>query len=86
VRKAKGGAISVARRAGRDARVRAAGFEPSDWHERILPGLRARRVTAKDVAAATGLSSISCYRVLSGTQVPAAQHWSSLAELADLTR
>jgi hypothetical protein len=58
---------------------------PARHPSRILPALRASGATAKDVGAATGLTSISCYRVLSGAQVPAAEHWPSLAELTGLT-
>jgi CRISPR-associated endonuclease Cas1 len=81
-RAARGGAISSGRRGARDARLRDAGFEPDDWNDRILPALRGSGATAKDVGAATGLSSISCYRILGGAQMPDARHWPALVRLA----
>jgi hypothetical protein len=78
----KGEAIADARRAGRDARVRAVGYEPSDWERSILPALHASGITPTDIRLATGLSSISCYRLLSGAQVPGVEHWALLAHMA----
>jgi CRISPR-associated protein Cas1 len=86
VRRLKGAAISGGRVAARDARIRAAGWQPEDWEERIRPGLRARGVTAAQVREATGVSLNTAYRALQGRQVPNARHWSALASLAAETR
>jgi hypothetical protein len=84
VRQTKGAAISAGKRAARDARIRAAGWEPEDWERRIQPALRAARVTAAQVIDATGLGVSAAYRALQGRQVPDARHWGTLAELAQI--
>jgi hypothetical protein len=60
----------------------AAGWEPEDWDQRILPALKAAGVTAAQVIDATGLGVNAAYRALQGRQVPNAQHWDALALLA----
>jgi CRISPR-associated endonuclease Cas1 len=78
----KGNAISAGRAAGRDARVRALGWEPEAWETVILTGLRERNVTASQLREATGLSLTSSYRILQGRQVPDASVWPAIAQLA----
>jgi hypothetical protein len=86
VRHAKGTAISAGRRAARDARIRAAGWDPADWEGRIRPALRAAGVTAAQVRDATGLGVSAAYRALQGGQVPDARHWEALAALGGVAR
>jgi hypothetical protein len=86
VREAKGAAISAGRRAARDARIRAAGWEPEDWEERIRPALRAAKVTAAQVREVTRLGVSAAYRALEGRQVPHARHWDALAVLGRVSR
>ena len=68
VRQRKGSAISGGMRAARDARIRAAGWEPEDWESRVRPALRAAGVTAAQVMEATGLRSNAAYRALQRRQ------------------
>jgi CRISPR-associated protein Cas1 len=86
VREAKGSAISAGRRAARDARIRAAGWEPEDLERRIRPALRAAKVTAAQVMDATGLRVSAAYRALEGRQVPNARHWDALAAMGGVAR
>jgi CRISPR-associated protein Cas1 len=86
VRQRKGNAVSEGKRAARDARIRAAGWDPEDWERRIRPALRARRVTAVEICDATGLSLVSAYRALQGRQVPAPRHWLAVAAIAGVAR
>jgi CRISPR-associated protein Cas1 len=84
-REAKGEVISAARRAGYEARIRAAGFDPADWESQILPALRTRRSSAAEVCAATGLGVASAYSILEGRRIPTAEHWRALVGLSKAT-
>jgi CRISPR-associated protein Cas1 len=82
VREAKSKAISAGRAAARDARLRALGWRPEDWPERILPGLRQRRVTAAQTQEATGMSIAAAYALLEGRRLPRPYAWTALGRLA----
>jgi CRISPR-associated endonuclease Cas1 len=82
VRASRGAAVATGKAAANMDRLRSLGFRPEDWLT-IAHGLR--NAPVGHIAAATGLSTVSAYRIRSGQRTPAPQHWRALAVLAGLT-
>jgi hypothetical protein len=64
----------------RAQRAIAAGFDPDDWTDKILPMLA--EVPLKDIALASGTSVQHASRIRRGVRVPHPRRWAALRALA----
>jgi hypothetical protein len=67
--------------AARSRRAIAAGFDPDDWTDTILPKLAG--VPLKDIASVTGTSVQNASRIRRGVRTPHPRQWAALISLAD---